>query len=69
MKRSITKALAEYDKIHSNGKADAFFVSDLVQIFELAKDKRGGGYVDPYELMSISLKAGYVIGQRAAKRA
>ena len=68
MKRSITKVLAEYDKMHSNGKADAFFVSDLEQIFELAKDKRGG-YVDPFELMSISLKAGYVIGQRAAKRA
>lgn len=69
MTRSIKKALEEYDKLHDNGKNDSFYVSDLEQIFELAKDKRGGGYVDLYELMSISLKAGYVIGARAAKRA
>ena len=69
MKRSITKALKEYDKLHNNG-SDSFYVSDLEQIFELAKKKRGGSRpVDPYELMSISLKAGYVIGRREAKRA
>lgn len=70
MTRSIKKALEEYDKLHDNGKNDSFYVSDLEQIVELAKNKREGSRsIDIYELMSISLKAGYVIGARAAKRA
>ena len=55
----IKKAIEEYSKI-KNKSVGCFWVEDYTELIELSGDK--------YELISNSLKAGFIIGYRAGQR-
>ena len=67
MKRSITKALKEYERITKCATTGgAFYYSDIEQVRDSAITPRGE--VDIVLAIGNALEAGYAIGYRKAKR-
>jgi len=63
--RDIPKAIGDYKKLTQ--ERDAFFLTDISQIYDLARDPETGK-VDTCEAIGKALQAGYAVGYRKAKR-
>ena len=68
MKRNIKKAIVEYEQKFGNarGNKGAFYVFDVQAIRDGAQDLRGGDR--DYQLVCDALRAGFMVGYKAAKR-
>lgn len=64
--RDIAKAVADYKRIIA-GQEDKFFLTDLTQIYDLAR-KPDTGEVDTFTAIGVALDAGFAIGYKYAKR-
>ncbi len=64
--RNITKTIADYKGIVGEQK-DTFFLSDISQIYDLAKDP-GTGKVNIFTAIEKALDAGFVLGYRYANQ-
>ena len=62
MKRNIAGILKEY----SSRVKSPFRIHDISSIMDISKDENGR--TDVYDLISNSLKVGYIVGYKAAKR-
>lgn len=60
MKRNMNKAIAEFKKLEDQRKVGTFYAHDLIGIDEMSRDK--------YECIINGLRAGYMIGYKAAMR-
>lgn len=67
MKRSIAKAITDYDRQLDATGRDPFYYSDLQQLFDITTDG-GTRPLDPAALAINAMKAAYIVGLRAGKR-
>lgn len=70
MNRDLRKAIEKYKERLNNYNKGAFYVSDIMQIKQMAEEAsagRGFGTV-LYEAINLALSAGYEIGHRSAER-
>ncbi len=63
MKRDISKALEQYEKLPGNGRA--LYADDIRQIDQIAKERNHGSI---YDAICVAFEAGYAIGFRQANR-
>ena len=64
--RDIPKAIEDYNRLRA-GQEDKFFLTDITQIYDLAKDPETGK-VDTFTAIGRALEAGFTVGYRYAKR-
>ena len=65
MKRSIEKAISDYDKRVERSGRDPLYYSDLEQVLNISKKL---DRLDPARVAINAMKAGYEIGFRIAER-
>lgn len=65
MNRNLKKAIQEYDRRFGEGKSGSMYLGDLLQIMDISNFRSNQ---DAYNLIIVSMKAGFMIGHRVAIR-
>lgn len=68
-KRSIAKAVEDYNRFKESkgNNTGAFYVSDILEVKEIATNPMGGG-VELVTAIGTALEAGFMVGYRTAQR-